>query len=84
MDFLFDLAAEGPAGVEVVGTMTRPIGVSRAKGMDLLGVRFRPGAIGAFGAFGFQRPPRLVTRQPQTLMKLFDFLTACCIAWGAV
>jgi len=48
MDFLFDLAAPGQGEVEVVGTMTRPIAVSRERGMDLLGVRFRPGAIGAF------------------------------------
>jgi hypothetical protein len=45
MDFLFDLAGET---AEVVGTMTRPVAVQRGPAMDLLGVRFRPGGIGAF------------------------------------
>jgi AraC-like DNA-binding protein len=45
MDFLFDLTGDGP---EVVGTMTRPLAVHRGPTMDLLGIRFRPGGIGAF------------------------------------
>lgn len=44
MDFLFDVAA-GTA--HLVGTMTRPLRVRRAGSMDLLGIRFRPGAITA-------------------------------------
>lgn len=45
LDFLFDLA-DGRS--TLVGTMTRPLTVGRGGGMDLLGVRFRPGAISWF------------------------------------
>jgi AraC-like DNA-binding protein len=45
LDFLFDLTGDA---AEVVGTMTRPLPVHRGPTMDLLGVRFRPGGIGAF------------------------------------
>lgn len=45
VDFLFDLSA-GTA--QLVGTMTRPLPVLRAGSMDLLGVRFRPGALTTF------------------------------------
>jgi len=45
LDFLFDLAGET---ANLVGTMTRPVRVPRGGTMDLLGVRFRPGAIPAF------------------------------------
>jgi AraC-like DNA-binding protein len=45
LDFLFDLAGDT---AELVGTMTRPLPVARGGTMDLLGVRFRPGAIRSF------------------------------------
>lgn len=54
MDALFSLAGEAPdgglpAGASVaVGTMTRALRVPRHPGMRLWGVRFRPGAGGAF------------------------------------
>lgn len=44
LDLLFDLT-QGDA--ILVGTMTRPLDVSQVGAMDLLGVRFRPGGIGA-------------------------------------
>lgn len=45
LDFLFDLAGDA---ADLVGTMTRPLPVARGGTMDLLGVRFRPGAIPSF------------------------------------
>ncbi|MGE0441135.1 MAG: DUF6597 domain-containing transcriptional factor [Gemmatimonadales bacterium] len=45
MDVLFDLTANS---ADVIGTMTRPLAVHRSATMDLLGIRFRPGGIGAF------------------------------------
>ena len=44
MDLLFDLSA-GTA--MLVGTMTRPLAISKSGPMDFLGVRFRPAGIGA-------------------------------------
>lgn len=44
MDVLFDLTR---GAAILVGTMTRPLDVSRAERTDLVGVRFRPGGIGA-------------------------------------
>ncbi len=45
IDFLFDLAGDG---ADLIGTMTRPLAVSRVGHLDLLGVRLRPGAIPSF------------------------------------
>lgn len=45
LDFLFDLSGDA---ANLVGTMTRPLPVRRAGTLDILGVRFRPGAIPAF------------------------------------
>ena len=67
MDFLFDLTGDGP---EVVGTMTRPLAVHRGSTMDLLGIRFRPGGIGAF-----------VRRLPAD--DLTDDVVSLAEVWGA-
>lgn len=66
LDFLFDLTDPGDA--RLVGTMTRPLTVSRAGEMDLLGVRFRPGAVAAFADV----PAHEVT----------DDIVALDVAWG--
>lgn len=45
MDILFDLESEK---VEVIGTMTRSIEIELASGLDLCGIRFKPGGIYPF------------------------------------
>lgn len=45
MDIIFDLRGEG---VEVIGTMTRAIEIESASGLDLCGIRFKPGGIYPF------------------------------------
>lgn len=48
MDLLFDLAAAGGDRATIVGTMTKPLLVTREGATDLFGIRFRPGGLIAF------------------------------------
>jgi hypothetical protein len=48
MDLLFDFMAVGNRRASVIGTMTRPRIVATTGGIDLLGVRFRPGSLPGF------------------------------------
>jgi len=51
MDILFDFATAANSPASVIGTMTRPLNVVIAHRVDLLGVRFRPGALSNFMSF---------------------------------
>ncbi len=55
VDLLFDLGAASGASnapATFVGPMTRPLALTLPRGVDLFGVRFRPGAGAAFLALG--------------------------------
>jgi AraC-like DNA-binding protein len=55
VDLLFDLGArslEGSSGASFIGPMTRALTLELPRGVDLLGVRFRPGGGSAFLATG--------------------------------
>jgi len=48
MDLLFDFTAAAEARASLVGTMTRPLIVTRPGPVDVFGIRFRPGGLSQY------------------------------------